>query len=182
MQVDSKIICPECKAESTVPTGGVKDLSANSFISNIIHEEADKVLKCNECVEDEPVVAYCQTCSSYFCQICCEHHKRNKRFSKHITVTVTKLRSNKNVNFQPKAISLTCKEHDIEILFYCETCEQLICEQCGVKNHCDHNYANAIIQTCKCEIKLRTASPGERVVENLSQAHDTKDEIKKVAS
>ena len=179
MQVKSRIICPKCRAQSAVPAGGVKELPANFHINSMMDELGLKreVQKCNECVKDEPVVAYCQTCSSNLCQFCCENHKRSKRFNDHKTVLVAKLRSNKDVSIQPKAISLTCKDHNIELLFYCETCEQLVCKCCVVKRHRNHNYSNVRIQTCKCQIKLEAIAPPKT---HLSEAHDTIDEMKKV--
>ena len=182
--IESKITCPECRAESVSPVGGVKDLPADFRINSMMdrlglyREEDDEILKCNECVEDEPVVVYCQTCRSYLCQVCCEYHKRSKRFRAHITVAVAKLRSkNKNVIIQPKALSFTCKEHNIELLFYCDTCEKLVCEHCMAKTHYGHSYANARIQACKCQIELKAIAPVKVVVEDLSE---TTDELKKV--
>ena len=182
MQVKSRITCPKCRAESAVPAGGVKNLPANFHINSMIDELGLKreVLKCKECVKDEPVVAYCRTCSSNLCQFCNEHHKRSRRFHGHKTVTVAKLRSNKDVNIYPKFISLVCKDHNIELLFYCETCEQLVCKQCVIKKHYDHNYSNARIQACKCQIELEATAAVKTVVEDLSEARDTVDEIKKV--
>ena len=87
-------------------------------------------MKCNECDEDEPVVAYCLECNMFLCQICNESHKRSKRFCGHGIVPLTELRSNKVVTIQPKAKATICKEHNNELLYYCETCEQLICMYC----------------------------------------------------
>jgi len=39
---------------------------------------------------------------------------------------------------QPQAKVLTCKKHNIELLFYCETCEELVCRCCTMKDH-DHD-------------------------------------------
>ena len=36
MQVKSKIICPECRKEATVPPGEVKDLDNNFFINHLV--------------------------------------------------------------------------------------------------------------------------------------------------
>ena len=187
LQVESKISCPKCRKESAVPAGGVKDLSADFRISSMMdklglkRKEDYKGLKCNECAEDEPVVAYCQMCSSYLCQICCEHHKRSKRFRGHKIVAIAKqLKSNKDVNVQLKAVFLACKEHDFELLFYCETCEQLVCKHCVVMRHYGHNYTMARVQACKCQIELEAIAPVKTVVEDLSEAYDTIGEIKKV--
>ena len=103
MQVESKIICPECRSLSAVPAGGVKDLFADFRIKSMMdklgmkHREGDKVPKCNECDKDESVVAYCEMCKSYFCQFCHEHHKQSKKYRSHETVPVAKLKSSKHV-------------------------------------------------------------------------------------
>ena len=182
-QVESRIICPACRAQSAVPAGGVKDLPANFLINSMMDKlglrlkEDDKVLNCNECVKDDPVVAFCHICHSYLCQFCHENHKRSKQFRHHSTITNAKLKTNKNVNVQPKAISLTCREHDIELLFFCETCELLVCKHCMVKEHCDHSYAKARIQACKCQIELEATALGEVMVRDH---FETTDEVKKV--
>ena len=186
MQVESKIICPECRSRSVVPAGGVKDLPADFRIKSMMDKlglkrrEGDEVLKCNECDEDEPVMAYCQMCNSYFCQFCHEHHKQSKKYRGHKSVTVAKLKSSKHVNVKPKAISLTCKDHQIELLFYCETCEQLICEHCVAKSHYGHSYSKARLQACKCQIDLEAIAPVKTVVKDATETRDAIDEIKKV--
>ena len=62
MQVQSKIICPECRKEAIVPAGGVNDLPNNFFINRMVDElvlkrkvEGEEEVKCDECDEDEPV-------------------------------------------------------------------------------------------------------------------------------
>ena len=169
--------------ESAVPAGGVNDLPDDFRLNSMMDKLGlnRKVPKCNECDEDESVVAHCQTCNSYLCQICCERHKRTKRICDHIIVTVAKLRSKKYVDIQPKAISLTCREHDTELSWYCETCEQLVCEHCVVKSHYGHSYAKARLQACKCQIDLEAIAPVKMVAKDISEAHDTTDEkMKKV--
>ena len=59
----------------------------NFFINRMVDElilkrkvEGKEEVKCDECDEDEPVVAYCPECNSFLCQFCYENHKRNKKF------------------------------------------------------------------------------------------------------
>ena len=42
--------------------------------------EGEEEVKCDECDEDEPVVAYCPECNSSLCQFCYENHKINADF------------------------------------------------------------------------------------------------------
>ena len=187
MQVQNKIICPECRKEATVPPGGVKDLPNNFFINRMVDElvlkrkvEGEEEVKCDECDEDESVVAYCPECNSFLCQFCYETHKRNKRFRGHGIVPLTELRSNKDATIQPKAKALICKEHDIELLFYCETCDQLICMYCTVKEHNGHNHDTVKKMATKHRNELKdVTAPVDEMIRDLSEAHDNIDKMKK---
>ena len=183
MQVESKIICPECRHEAIVPAGGVKYLPASFIVNRLINYQALKYKesKCNECSENELVVAYCVDCESKLCQFCCENHKRSKWFHGHNVISLINQKSNKHVIIQPKAMTLKCKEHDLELLLYCETCDQLVCKHCVVKGHHGHSHVNATMKVCKCQIELeKVTTSAEEVVKNLSEAQDTTDKMKKV--
>ena len=185
--MQSKIICPECRKEAVVPAGGVKDLPNNFFINRMVDElvlkrkvEGEEEVKCDECDEDEPVVAYCPECNSFLCQFCYENHKRNKRFRGHGIVPLTELRSSKDVTIQPKAKAPMCKEHDIELLFYCETCEQLVCMYCTVKEHNGHNHDTVKKMATKHRNKLKeVTAPVDEMITYLSEAHDNIDNMGK---
>ena len=187
IQVRSKIICPECRKEATIPAGGVKNLPNNFFINRMVDElilkrkvEGEEEVKCDKCNEDEPVVAYCPECNMFFCQTCNELHKSSKRFRGHGIVPLTELRSNKDVTIQPKVKAPICKEHDIELLFYCETCEQLICMYCTVKEHNGHNYDIVKYTTTKHRNELNEIiAPVDKMIRDLSEAHDNIDKMMK---
>ena len=187
MQVQNKIICPECRKEATVPAGGVKDLPNNFFINRMVDElvlkrkvEGEEEVKCDECDEDEPVVAYCPECNMFFCQICNELHKRSKRFRGHGIVPLTELRSNKDAQLQAKVKIPVCKDHNYELNHYCETCDKLVCLYCTVKEHNGHNHdtVNNMATKHRNELKDVTASVDE-MIRDLSEAHDNIDKMKK---
>ena len=187
MQVQNKIICPECRNEATVPAGGVKDLPNNFFINRMVDElvlkrkvEGEEEVKCEECDEDEPVVAYCPECNSFLCQFCYENHKRNKRFRGHGIVPLTELRSNKSIPLEAKIQVPLCKEHDEQLKYYCETCEQLVCMYCTVKEHNGHNHDTVKKMATKHRNELKeVTAPVDEMIENLSEAHDNIDKMKK---
>ena len=79
LQVQNKIVCPECRKEATVSAEGVKDLPNNFFSNRMVDElvlkhkvEGEEEVKCDGCDEDEPVVAYCLECNLFLCQFCYE--------------------------------------------------------------------------------------------------------------
>ena len=187
MQVQNKIICPECRNEATVPAGGVKDLPNNFFINRMVDElvlkrkvEGEEEVKCDECDEDEPVVAYCPECNMFFCQTCNESHKRSKRFRGHGIVPLTELRSNKDAQLQAKVKTPVCKDHNYELNHYCETCDKLVCLYCTVKEHNGHNHdtVNNMATKHRNELKDVTA-PVDEMIRDLYEAHDNIDKMKK---
>ena len=180
MQVQSKIICPECRKEVIVPPGGVKDLDNNFFINRLVDEfilkckvEGEAEVKCDECSGEDSVVAFCPDCTLFLCHVCNEYHKRSNKFRGHGIVPLTELRSKKDVAIQPKPKAMMCREHDIELLFYCETCDQLVCMYCTVKDHNGHNHdtVKKMVNKHRQEVKKITA-PVEEMIRGLSNTHD----------
>ena len=87
MQVQSKIVCPECRAEATVPVGGMKKLPSNVLITHIVDElilkrkvGGKEITMCDDC-NDDPVVSYCPDCDLFCCCMCSDVHKKNKRLN-----------------------------------------------------------------------------------------------------
>ena len=187
MQVQNEIICPECRKEAAVPPGGVKDLPNNFFINRMVDElvlkrkvEGEEEVKCDECDEDDPVVAYCPECNMFFCQTCNESHKRSKRFRGHGIVPLTELRSNKSIPLEAKIKLPLCKEHDEQLKYYCETCEQLICMYCTVKEHNGHDHDTVKKMATKHRNELKdVTAPVDKMIRDLSEAYDNIDKMKK---
>ena len=187
MQVQSKIICPECRKEAKVPAGGVKELPNNFFINRLVDDlilkkkvDGEQEVKCDEC-DDDPVVSFCPECNIFLCHSCNDHHKRNKRYRSHAVVPLTELKSNKDVApIQAKVKIPLCKEHDEQLKYYCETCDQLVCMYCTVKKHNDHHHDSVKQMATKHRNELKKITdPVEGMIKNLSEAHDNIEKIMK---
>ena len=145
MQVQSKITCPECRNEATVPFGDVKLFPNNFFVNRLVDElinkrtkEGDEEVQCDNCDENDNVVAYCPGCSLFLCQICYSYHKRDRATRNHGVVVLSEIITNPN---QTDIKTLQCREHGSnELQYYCETCNELICVYCTVKEHKDHTH------------------------------------------
>ena len=173
LQVHSKIICPECRTETTVPEGGVKNLPNNFHINHIVDENSARI-ECGECTSNEPAKAFCQDCKLYLCHVCNEHHKRSKRFLSHNITSFTDLTTN-------KGSTRICREHNDVLLFYCETCDKLACKHCIVQDHTGHrhNTVESVASEYRKKIKEATA-PIEKMIKDLSKAYNGIDKIKNV--
>ena len=175
MQVQSKFICTECRNETTVPAEGVKDLPSNYFMDHLVKKlifdhklENETELRCEECDEDDPVVVFCTDCKLFLCHFCKESHKYSKSHCSHNLISLTELRSNKDL----KSKFPTCQEHNLELEYYCETCEKLVCVQCTIE-HGDHKYdvVKKVAGKYQNELKEITA-PIEITIEGLSKTCD----------
>lgn len=186
-QSNCKIICPECRKETAVPVGGVKEFAYNFFINRLVDEfilkrkvKGEEDVKCDNCEEDDSVVSYCPDCSLFLCQVCNEAHKRDKRSRGHGIIKLTELQSKKDTGtpLQPKVKVPLCKDHDYELKHYCETCQELVCLYCTMKDHSDHTHdtVKKLADKHRNELQKITA-PVEEMITDLSEAHDNIDKM-----
>jgi len=184
----SNITCPECRMEIIVPAGGVKELATNFLINRLVDElilkrkvEGEEEVRCDNCDEDDPVVTFCPDCGSFFFHVCNETHKRAKVTRGHDIVPLTEMKSKQDIMIQPKAKALMCKKHDIELLFYCETCEELVCMYCTVKDHAGHEHDTVKLMASKHrnELKKVTTSVEEMIID-LSQTYNYFEKMRKM--
>ncbi|XP_065892071.1 E3 ubiquitin-protein ligase TRIM45-like [Dysidea avara] len=187
MQVQSKIICPECRKEAKVPAGGVKEFATNFFINQLVDDlilkkkvAREEKVNCDSCIGKDLVVSFCPDCNSFLCHACNDFHKRSKMFASHGIVPLTELRSNKDIPTQAKPIVLLCKEHDEQLKYYCETCDELVCMYCTIKKHNGHNHDSMKNMASKHRSQLKkVTTPIEGMIQDLSGAHNTIDEMMK---
>ena len=186
MKVQSKIVCPECRKEATVPSGGVKGLDSNFLVNRLVDEfilkrkvEGEAEVKCDECHGRGPVVAFCPDCTLFLCHVCNEDHKRSIKSRGHHIVPLTELRSKKEVAIQPKPKAMMCREHDMELLFYCETCDQLVCVYCAREDHNGHRHDSVEKLAGKHRQELKKVTdPVHQMMRKLSDACENFDKIR----
>ena len=179
MQEYSKITCLKCRNETMVPPGGVKDLPSNYFMNRLINKlslnhklKNETELRCEECDEDDPVIVFCTDCELFLCHFCKESHKYSKSRCSHNLISLTELRSNKDL-IQSKSKFPTCQEHDLELEYYCETCEKLVCVQCSGE-HEGHKYDVVKKFSDRYENKLNKITASiEVMIEDLSKVHNS---------
>jgi len=93
LQRGSEISCPECRAEASIPAGGVKCLPTNYVVGRLLNELSLKKKvtegqqnKCGKCNDDNPVVSFCNICTIFLCQPCTQLHQRSKIYGSHHVV------------------------------------------------------------------------------------------------
>ena len=174
------ITCPECRKTSAIPSGGIKQLPNNFFINRIVDEVAlkEKVtgeedVRCDLCVREDPAVVLCFDCGVFLCSQCHESHKYSREYQGHSMSQLKELRKEKkDINVRPKAKPLLCQEHDMELNFYCGTCEQLVCHYCTTTDHFghEHNTVKKMANKNRAELDDIIKSVEEMIGE-LSKTH-----------
>ena len=150
-----------------VPDGGVKNLSNNYVINHLARQTlnyklvTEKELNCEECDEDNHAVIFCTDCKLFLCCYCKESHRYSKSHSSHNLMSLTELRSNEDL-IQSKCKFPTCQEHDLELEYYCESCEKLVCVQCAGE-HEGH----------KCDVVKKVANEYHNKLKALTTSIET---------
>ena len=188
--VQSNITCPECRKTGVVPSGGVKQLPDNFFINRLLDEvalkrkvEGEEEAKCDLCVRGDAVEVLCLDCSAFLCTHCVSNHKYSKDWQNHNLMPLNDLRSKKEeVAIKPKAKYAMCQKHELELNFYCETCDQLVCHYCIMKDHLKHDHDTVKEMAAKHRKELdKIMEPVEKMIEGFSIAckkvSNTRDKI-----
>ena len=174
---ESKIICPECRETSTVPPEGVADLPNNFFVNHLMDEvtmkrkvDGEEKATCDMCVEEGSAIVLCPECVMFLCDHCNEFHKRGKDYQNHNVIPLNELQSKrKEVNLRPKSKPVLCQEHDLELNFFCETCDQLVCNYCTTNEHNGHvhNSVKKMANKHRKEME-KIMEPVEKMINDLS--------------
>ena len=140
------ISCPNCRHLTPLPQNGVPDLQGAFLIHNLfdIQDTLQKVsapakTKCDKCKKREPS-CYCRTCG-FICGKCKDFHTEWEELSSHEIISLDQLTGDMTNLIPPVKKTLQCSKHpDKQLDIYCESCEELICRDCIVRVHRDHQY------------------------------------------
>ena len=141
--------CPECRCEATLPEGDVDELKTAFFVNRLkttistMERAQGKVeAKCELCSDSgDKAEAFCRQCAMFICKECIKQHKRMKPFLTHDVASLEDLkqgRSKPMIRKEPP--TKKCLDHDEPLNIYCYDCCTLICRDCTVKDHKEHNF------------------------------------------
>ena len=147
------ISCPTCRHCTELPGGGPGALPAAFHVSNLkeIYSLMKKVsdpqqIICDNCTTAN-ATSYCKECSQFFCQKCNVKHNEWARFATHqissldeVTATVSSTSQLLAPGKQEAPLICPVPSHDEPLKIYCETCDTVICRDCTVRTHKDHEY------------------------------------------
>ncbi|XP_035698592.1 tripartite motif-containing protein 2-like [Branchiostoma floridae] len=139
--------CPTCRTQVSLPDQGVDGLRANVYVNNLLDFAAVKKgagpgVPCQVCEGGQNGdKSWCVDCTAWMCGTCTTVHRKLPGTKEHDVVPEEVLKAEKDVSkFQRKRY---CHKHkNQELVFYCESCNALVCTACTVVDHRpghDHN-------------------------------------------
>ena len=138
--------CPQCRQDTRLPVSGVPGLQGAFYIHYLF--EIQDVLKkvssseqtmCNKCKKRE-ANGFCRTCG-FVCKRCMETHQEWDDLKTHEIIDLDTLTGDMTTLVPPLKKTLFCATHPSKkVKLYCETCDKLICRDCIIRVHRDHQY------------------------------------------
>ena len=177
---DKPFSCPECRKDTTLPEGGVEEFKSAFLINRLKsmyakHKKAlSKQVQCEICTNTEALAeAFCQQCDKYSCKNCVDQHSVMKAvFEGHEIVPIDQLQKIKAKELVPKnPAPKKCQVHGELLKLFCFDCNKLICRDCTVKDHKDHDIQfNDVAADNKKKELMDSLKPLREVEDSLTQA------------
>ena len=147
--------CPTCRSPCPNLDKGLASLPPSFVINNLSEVyglmkkvSGDQQASCDNCNKTN-ANRYCKQCGKFFCTGCLHFHNNWKPKAGHQTLSLDEVASTayQLPHSKPEATD-NCTDHNKPLEIFCETCEELICHNCTVKKHKDHDY-DVVIDTYK---------------------------------
>ena len=173
--------CPNCRQPTSLPKNGVPGAFLIHHLFDI-HDTLEKVsapvkTQCQKCKKRESS-CYCRTCK-FICEKCKDFHSEWEEFATHEIISLEQLTSNVMNHVSPAKKVLQCPSHpEKQVDLFCETCEEMICRDCIVRVHRDHQYdlVRAAFPKHKDEI-VASLQPVEQQLASVNKALDGMDTL-----
>ena len=144
---DQPFSCPECHTDTFLPQDDPDQLPTALFVNRMkeVHAKLEKVegkveAKCEQCCGGI-ATAFCRHCMDFICADCVKCHKRLKPFAGHKLSSLEDLKEGRAREIMAKLPPPPmCKVHEEQAKIYCYDCKSLICRDCVLKDHKEHEY------------------------------------------
>ena len=170
--------CPTCRQLVPLPAKGVSGLQSDFHIDHLfeIRDAFNKAAEstetqCGKC-EEQKATGYCRDCGQFVCDDCQTIHKKWKNLKTHQILTLDEVQAQATNLIPPKRLVSYCPRHPENVLkIFCETCSVVICNDCTIRLHKDHNYdlVGEVFTKHKEEI-VSGLKPVKEKLDNVQQA------------
>ena len=141
------LTCPTCRHIVPLSERGVAGLQSDFHIDHLFEiqdsfnkAKDENATNCGNC-ENGKATGYCNDCGDFLCDKCQAAHKIVKYTREHKLISLDELKAQVTSLVPPKKAVPHCPKHSENSLkIYCDTCSTLICTDCTIRLHKDHNY------------------------------------------
>ena len=140
-------------------------------------------VKCDACTVAN-ANGYCKDCCKFLCMSCFDLHKTFDVMSNHKLSNLDEVATSASQLIPAKQEkAMNCSKHDDPLRIFCETCQELICRDCTVRIHRDHEYDTITDSYHKHHQVLETSlNPVNKLIDSvaiaLTDLNNRKSEIK----
>ena len=141
------LTCPTCRHIVPLSEKGVDGLQSDFNIDHLfeIRDAFNKAAQAGQtkCGNGDggDATGYCHDCEEFLCDNCQAAHKALKLTRSHQIVSIQEFQAQAAKLIVAKKKIQSCEKHrGNELKIYCETCKELICNDCTIRLHRDHNY------------------------------------------
>lgn len=143
-KVEPAILCPQCRAPTSLGQEGVAGLPFNSELAKVVESSGCKariegnIPFCSVCEEDKEVKAdkFCSTCCVLYCADCLATcHPMKGGLKRHRLIPAEQYIPQGGSVIPPDTAipsdsDLACERHSQSLVMYCVTCQELLCLGC----------------------------------------------------
>ena len=153
---DRFLKCPVCRAKHELGEEGAGLLPVNLYalqelpLKRLKLDNQDIAKMCEFCGEAESPVAWCSDCRVLICKHCHALHKKMVYLKGHRVIDA------REGHLQPHVETNVCLRHDgQELKYLCTDCSAMVCPECLLSTHKDHEYSLAEEAYEKLEVKMK---------------------------
>lgn len=146
------------------PPGSAKPRNISGSVSPPSSSSSSQSIYCGRC--ENNACHRCLDCNDVFCTECVSEHAINPYTEKHNIINIGKI-TPIGINTAPVSQLLNelhiqamnepqCENHNEPLRFLCETCKKVVCQECTLKEHKDHEYVainNITLDKAKDKLK-----------------------------
>ena len=181
-QGTASLCCPICRHVVTLSERGVAGLQSDFHIDHLveIREFLDRAqqtsgAQCEKCTK-APAQGFCRDCQKLVCTKCIDVHSMWVDFADHKIVSLAQATAEASKMISPTDKISYCPRHTKTALkLFCTTCSELICMDCTVRLHKDHNYD--LVDDLFAQYKEEIAAALKPVQENVGKVKQALKEL-----
>ena len=143
--LQESIICPNCRAVSTVPeSGDLEDLPTSFYLKGLvdvlaIKESNSAQVSCGNCDQKSSEASYCFLCCVFYCKECLTAHNKMRGNANHRSLALREFQDKDFEDVLRRPAFCPKQRHQKEELkYFCKNCQTAVCQSCSSLEHSGH--------------------------------------------